>query len=157
MSFPRYLKSVELGFEIPRQFEVDHINNDHLDDRVENLTLLTPKENKEKYFKDNKPTLVICECSECKKSFVLIPSAYKSRVEKAEKLFCSRSCSSKNLVRSGRIPSIADNTGNALSLVTLSKILEMKKKGFSNRKIGEVIGKSHATIAYHILKHTKQS
>lgn len=50
-SYARYLMAIKLGYYVPVEFDVDHINNDPSDDRIENLQLLTREENRNKYLK----------------------------------------------------------------------------------------------------------
>lgn len=50
-SYARYLMAIKLGHYVPIEFDVDHINNDPSDDRIENLQLLSREENRNKYIK----------------------------------------------------------------------------------------------------------
>ena len=51
-SYPRYLWRQHRG-EIPAGMDVDHINGDRTDDRLENYQLLPHRENASKAFRDN--------------------------------------------------------------------------------------------------------
>lgn len=51
-SYPRYLWRQHHG-EIPEGLEVDHINGDRTDDRLENYQLMPHRENASKAFQDN--------------------------------------------------------------------------------------------------------
>lgn len=76
ISYARYLMSVKLNRFLDRNEEVDHIDNDKTNDSIENLQILSSKENKEKFLR----TLPLtsehgtwsmyrrgCRCIECKK------------------------------------------------------------------------------------------
>ena len=56
-------------WKIPEGFEVDHINNDKTDDRLENLQLLTREENIKKNNALRHRTLVKLICPICGKEF----------------------------------------------------------------------------------------
>jgi hypothetical protein len=45
-AYARYLMEVKLGKMLPKDIEVDHINGDRSDDRIDNLQLVSPEENK---------------------------------------------------------------------------------------------------------------
>lgn len=47
-SYARYLMSVKLGYEVPKEFEVDHIDNNKTNDSLDNLQLLSPQANRSK-------------------------------------------------------------------------------------------------------------
>lgn len=49
-TYARYLYAVHTGSLVPFGLEVDHINNDPSDDRLENYQLLTPRDNLKKYY-----------------------------------------------------------------------------------------------------------
>lgn len=51
MTYARYLMSVKLGRELTDEETVDHIDNDCSNDSLENLQILTLRENQEKYRK----------------------------------------------------------------------------------------------------------
>ena len=72
ISYARYLMSVSLGKEIQKELVVDHIDNDQTNDTIENLQLLTLKENNKKAGllkrKNNHGTLSCyryCKCTLC--------------------------------------------------------------------------------------------
>jgi hypothetical protein len=75
-SYARYLMTVHLGKEIPKGYEVDHIDHDKTNDVLSNLQVLSSLENKEKEnlrkpFEIKHGTLSgyrYCKCLECKKA-----------------------------------------------------------------------------------------
>lgn len=73
---------------------VHHIDGNKLNNEPENLIALTRSEHT-KIHHDLKPVeLIECACKKCGKSFKLLPSVVKTRVNrnKTKSLFCSRSC-----------------------------------------------------------------
>ena len=48
-SLARYNMSVHMQRYLERHEEVDHVNNDKVDNRIENLQILSPRQNKVKY------------------------------------------------------------------------------------------------------------
>jgi hypothetical protein len=52
ISYAKYLWISANKCEVPKGMEVDHINNNHKDDRIENLQLLSKSENIQKEYKD---------------------------------------------------------------------------------------------------------
>lgn len=51
ISYARYLMSVKLGRLLTDHEHVDHIDNDKTNDLIDNLQILTPEENRDKYTK----------------------------------------------------------------------------------------------------------
>ena len=73
MSYARYIYSVNL-WEREHRFlsddlEVDHINDDRTDDRIENLQLLTKEENARKEALRRGRCIVLMQCPVCNKFF----------------------------------------------------------------------------------------
>lgn len=90
ISYARYLMSVHLGYVVPNEYEVDHINNDKTDDRIENLQLLTQQEN---ISKENKLKTIYYEfiCPICKNNFSLTGKQLGQRRDKINPC-CGVSC-----------------------------------------------------------------
>ena len=87
MSYARYLWISNYG-EIPDGYEVDHINNDRTDDRLENYQLLTGSENRRKENKLIGRAVVECTCPVCGKQF----SYEKRNLSTRPNPCCSRKC-----------------------------------------------------------------
>ena len=90
-SYARYLKQVELGTFIPNGLEVDHVDNDKMNDDLNNLQLLTKAEN---IAKDNalRVKLYSFICPACKVSFTLTGKQLGNRNNKNSPA-CSKKCS----------------------------------------------------------------
>lgn len=72
-------------------YEVDHINNDKTDDRLENLQLLTREDNIKKMLLSRKKSLVKLICPICKKEFYFEKRNLSTRPNPC----CSRQCGYK--------------------------------------------------------------
>lgn len=96
ISYARYLYSVKLGRNLEPYEHVDHINEDKGDDRIENLQLLTPLENKiksEKYRNTLSPKLVSINCSYCGNSFNYPSRNFRFHSKRGRTNFhCSKKC-----------------------------------------------------------------
>lgn len=99
ISYARYLMGVKLGYEVPNNYEVDHINNNRTDDRIENLQLLTPEQNllKQQWWVTAMVVnWTILPCTYCKELFYITERELKNRRKQGrEHEFCSRSCAAK--------------------------------------------------------------
>jgi hypothetical protein len=67
ISYARYLMSVKLKRELLKNEEVDHINDDKLDDRIENLQILSKSAN---VIKNNIKDKITYICPICGKNFI---------------------------------------------------------------------------------------
>ena len=92
-SFPRHLWESLVG-PIPFGYEVDHINNDPTDNRLENLQLLSVADNIRKSKKQRVYYELVCK--HCGKLFLRYSAEHK-RNEKSGRdgPFCSRHCVGK--------------------------------------------------------------
>ena len=95
MSYARYLMSLHLGRELTDDEEVDHVDDDCMNDVIENLQILTPEENRAKQNRLRlQRSLVTLVCPECGKEFTR-PRRYThlSPAKSTAPSCCSRSCS----------------------------------------------------------------
>lgn len=90
ISYARYLMTVHIGRYLNKNEQVDHIDNDKTHDTLENLQILTPREN---IIKSSSKTLHDFICGWCDTAFQL----ESRQMHKSRKLppCCSRSCSAK--------------------------------------------------------------
>lgn len=116
ISYARYLMSVYLKKYIEKGYEVDHINNDKTDDRLENLQVLTTKENREKQRLLKPKRIVKMICPICNKEFVFEARNLSTRPNPC----CSRKCGGKKAFFTRTIKSI--------SKYSVKKILKEKLK-----------------------------
>ena len=88
VSYARYLFACHLGHYINDFFEVDHIDDNKMNDNVSNYQLLSKKQNNDKKPKALKLDFI---CPICGKNFQLA----KNRSYKKENPACSRACGGK--------------------------------------------------------------
>lgn len=95
-SYPRYLMEQHLGRELTEEEQVDHINNDKLDNRLENLQLLTLQQNVHKSKKP--PEKEQHTCPQCGKQFLALSRyvRHNQGTYKRAGPFCSKSCAGKH-------------------------------------------------------------
>lgn len=86
ISYAKYLYESHYKKEVPNGFVVDHINNKHLDDRIDNYQLITIKENNTKGRTKKRITKMICPI--CGKQFDFEVRNLKSHPNPC----CSRRC-----------------------------------------------------------------
>lgn len=96
ISYAKYLWISEHKQEVPEGYEIDHINGDGKDDRIENLQLLTRSDNIKKEWKEqNRLGIEVVDliCPVCGKKFtkriVLV------RKVSSQPVCCSRGCSGR--------------------------------------------------------------
>lgn len=136
----RYRLSVKLRYIVPQEFEVDHEDEDKLNDEVNNLQLLTKTQNVQKHYEVKRGGTPIEEtynCTHCGKPFTLNHGEANSRKAstKSGNLFCSKSCST---IHSG---------ANLLSPERITKINEMRAEGKKLTEIASTLGMSNTTVA----------
>jgi hypothetical protein len=93
-SYPRFLMSQYLGRKLEKYETVDHINNDHTDDRIENLQLLSLADNIRKSAPKRKTFTF--RCPWCKNKVTKYMNQIKHNKKQGKKgPYCSRSCAAK--------------------------------------------------------------
>jgi hypothetical protein len=92
ISYARYLMSVYLQRKLTKNEEVDHKNGIATDDRLRNLQILTPYENKQKLHREYVYDLRVEKpCANCGDKI----KVKRSQIKRSKRSFCSRSCSAK--------------------------------------------------------------
>ena len=89
MSYAKYLYTSHYETDVPKGDEVDHINGDKMDDRIENLQVISAGYNRRK----DKLTkvMVACICPVCGKEFLIEKRNLPFRPNPC----CSRKCGGK--------------------------------------------------------------
>lgn len=136
-TYARYLKCVELGYELSHDYEVDHINTNCTDDNISNLQILTKEEHRIKSISEQLGRNIkqlICEC--CGNSFER--EVYNIKAEK--RVVCSRKCNGKMSTNISPIrPRLIDhNLGQ--------RIKDYREAGLSDYQISSMININRATI-----------
>jgi hypothetical protein len=94
MSYARYLMSVHIGRELVRDEEVDHIDDDCTNDAIENLQILSSRQNRQKQAKAQAVKMVSLACCNCQVEFLREPRNVR-RKSATRNPCCSRSCAAK--------------------------------------------------------------
>lgn len=95
MSYARYLMSVKEGRILHSDEQVDHIDNNPMNDDINNLQILTPNENRKKQAEATTKAYVKLKCPMCGKIFIKDKGHVHLLYGKASYCACSRSCSTK--------------------------------------------------------------
>ena len=137
ISYARYMMGVHLGYEVPDHLEVDHINNNQLDDRIENFQLLTPEQNRLKqawWYSAMVVEWTIIPCSYCQGLMYITVSDFNNR--KTENICCSVSCARKYAYH---ISGTTRNTPNPNPAILLSEeqLINVKKYKELNKSMRE--------------------
>ena len=148
ISYARYLVEVSINDFIPEGYEVDHINADCSDDRLENLQILSREDHIAKSAREKEGRTyvsLICPC--CSTEFV----REKRFVNPSSKnIFCTRKCN-------GKFNSI-NNKGFVGSKVIGEDVLETIRKlaveGLTGYKIAKVVGLSANTVRKYMKEFT---
>ncbi len=98
MSYARYLMCCKLGRFLEKNEHVDHIDNDGMNDVIENLQILSPKENnakKNKFYGIEPEKLIELICPICGVYFKRPSRNTKHKLQKGKTPCCSRKCGGK--------------------------------------------------------------
>lgn len=148
ISYARYLVEVSINDFIPEGYEVDHINADCSDDRLENLQVLSREEHIAKSARENEGrtyVTLICPC--CNGEFVrekrfLNPSS--------KNIFCTRKCNGKFNFANNK-----DFVGNkSIREDVLGTIRKLAVEGLTGYKIAKVVGLSANTVRKYMKEFT---
>lgn len=153
-AYARYLISVKEGRYLSEGEEVDHINDDRTDDRLENLQILSSKENRDKQIAKIKletdSDMELC-CPVCNSLFKYKRSNYRYHIKNGRnKFYCSRDCQYKGL----KLPRNSSEGCSSSKKVTDEDIFQIKQlilEGLSAYKIsGIMLHISRATIGRYM-------
>lgn len=86
MSYAKYLYTSEYKCDVAKGDEVDHINGDKMDDRIENLQVISKKQNNSK--KKIHKTFIELKCPVCNNVFIFPKRNLSSHPNPC----CSRKC-----------------------------------------------------------------
>lgn len=99
ISYARYLMSCYLNRYLNKSEHVDHIDNNKLNDAIENLQILSAKDNNNKKndnlgIKLQEP--IVLSCPICGKKFSRPARNINHKIKKGKSICCSRKCGGKN-------------------------------------------------------------
>lgn len=143
MAYAKYLYTSHYECDVPNGDQVDHINGDKMDDRIENLQVISEYYN---IVKDHhRKEMVLCTCPICGEEFLFEKRNLSTHPEPC----CSRTCGGKKSIKTARENSNGKYTSRALINGEIKdKIIELRKQGLSAYKIAEQItGVSRPTIS----------
>jgi len=140
ISYARYLVCVKLGYILSSDFEVDHKDDDKTNDDINNLQVLTSKQNKLKQQYNYIMNEQVCYgfyCAYCEIPFILTEREVKMRLaQKVELAFCSHACSTKYYP-----PPVI-----TLTCADIERIKNLREQGLSSYKISEITGFARNTV-----------
>ncbi len=144
ISYARYLMGVKLGYEVPSEYEVDHIDNDKTNDDINNLQLLTQEQNRIKqewHYVEYVQNCYGVECNWCGTHFLLTERQVKMKLAAGvNDVFCSKSCSA-NYNHTYNF-----NLKKTLTNETIQHIKNLKSQGLSSYKIADKLSISRNTV-----------
>lgn len=144
ISYARYLMGVKLGYEVPSEYEVDHIDDDKTNDDINNLQLLTKEQNRlkqEYHFTMNQVNLGF-HCAYCDTPFILTQREVKMKIKAGGELaFCSRECG-------GKYHSTLSGKGaiKAKSEEVINEIKRLASNGLNSRQIARELNINRDTV-----------
>jgi hypothetical protein len=110
----RFIMQCHLGKFLSKNEEVDHINGDRLDDRLDNLQVISSSENKEKWALSNGGRkMVLLKCPVCDTIFIREHSK-THLAKKGKATFCSKKCLTISVTKNGGIN--LDFSGNVIEV-----------------------------------------
>ena len=96
-SYPRFLMEQKLGRSLLPSEHIDHVNNDPTDNRIENLQILSQRDNNRKAAALSSRKLITFTCPCCGKETTKYLNHVKGNSKKGRKgPYCSRSCAGKD-------------------------------------------------------------
>ena len=134
MTYGKYIYTSHYKCDVQPGDNVDHINGDKTDDRLENLQVISGKYNRQKDV--NPREMVVCVCPICGEEFLF----NKKDLSTHPNPCCGRSCGGQKSIITARenfegyLPSRALIRGEIKD-----KIIELRKQGLSAYKIAEQI------------------
>jgi len=93
-SYARYLMSVKLGYFVPEDMDVDHIDGNQLNDSIDNLQLLPKSDNIRKSMTTGRDFVTLI-CPICKKEFTKERRETHLGRSRRKPTCCSKRCAGK--------------------------------------------------------------
>lgn len=139
VSYAKYILSIHLGRILSREEQVDHINGDKNDDRIENLQVLSKEEHLKKSAEEMKVPRIEVTCTYCGKVIERLPCQVRAAEKRGAQFFCSYSCNGKSSSQSGR-------DGPLGGKLTKDQVLEIKESQEEAKVLAARYGVSKNTI-----------
>ena len=103
--FSKYVMSVKMGRVLSKDEQVDHVDGDRTNDDIDNLEIVTSKENRRRWCEScTGPTMITLECPHCRKTFTK-ERRQTHLVKGGARTFCSRSCAGRFYANLRRVSS----------------------------------------------------
>lgn len=153
ISYARYLKSVEVGYYLSDDVEVDHIDKDCTNDDLSNLQILTIEEHREKTRLENTTgrTTDECKCANCGILFTRETRLILHN-NNQKNIFCSKRCNgqfnSANFIEGNKTVDyikVQEYLDEGLFDTEIAKIMNINKNSVLNyRKANGIPSKKFA-------------
>jgi hypothetical protein len=144
ISYARYIMSIQVGYVIGKDYEIDHIDTNKTNDTIENLQILKIEDHSVKSAQERMGRTYVClVCSQCNKSYH--KELRQLKLENKNQ-FCSRKCNGL----------FSKNTSGLLSKPKDGKLIDEIKKLAQEGRSGYFIGKRLGISANTALKYMKE-
>ena len=140
ISYARYLMSIKIGDFIPTGYEVDHIDNNKLNDSIDNLQIVTKEFNRLKehyHYVMNEQIILGFNCAWCESPFLLTQRQVNQRLSysKSKLAFCTKECSE-----------LYQKQTQGLDVEIITQIQQLRQQKWSGQRIADHLNIHRNTV-----------